>query len=415
MAALGSNILLSRVKSARFFQWWVQGPVLLADTMWIAWVLLSAGFRQQFFLFSFIELFLAAISESLGLLAVGAVLIGLASIALGSEGTLSAATLIRVPFFFATAVFYGYVLDAAKQQRRFSLQRETWAKQLEKEVRIRTQELEQQSTELRRMYDEVRVADQMKSEFVANMSHELRTPIHIILGYADLALEDPELPQAGEIRKSLQRIVEQVRALHRLVENVLTYANLERGRASVSPCRFPLDRLVDDLRVLRDELPPQADLAVRLQSSPGIEVTTDYDRLHSVLSNLLLNAVKFTPSGEVELSTREVGEEIEITVRDTGIGIFSRDLAHIFEPFRQVDGSSTRPFGGVGLGLAVASRNLKLLRGRIEVESEIGKGSIFRVHIPRCIDNDKWSAQSQATPTAARPSSGDNQIQSPPS
>ena len=413
VAALGSNVLLSRVDPARFFHWWVQAPVLLADTVWIALVLLSAGFGQQFFLFYFIELFLAAISESLGLLAVGAALIGVASIALGSDGSLSAATLIRVPFFFATAVFYGYVVDMAKQQRRFNLQRETWAKQLEKEVQIRTHELERQSSELRRMYDEVRAADQMKSDFVANVSHELRTPIHIIIGYADLALDDPELPQVGEVRKFLQRILEQARALHRLVENVLTYANLERGRASVSPCRFPVDRLIDDVRALCDDLPPQPGLAVRLQSLPGIEITTDYERLHSVLSNLLLNAVKFTPSGEVELSTREVGEEIEIAVRDTGIGISSHDLAHIFEPFRQADGSSTRPFAGVGLGLAIVSRNLKLLRGRIEVESEIAKGSTFRVHIPRCIDNGKWCGQVQASPTAESFSNRGNQIQPP--
>jgi signal transduction histidine kinase len=113
----------------------------------------------------------------------------------------------------------------------------------------------------------------------------------------------------------------------------------------------------------------------------------------------------------VELSTREAGEEVEIAVRDTGIGISSHDLAHIFEPFRQADGSSTRPFAGVGLGLAIVSRNLKLLRGRIEVESEIAKGSTFRVHIPRCIDNGKWCGQTQASPTAESFSSRGSQIQ----
>jgi len=133
------------------------------------------------------------------------------------------------------------------------------------------------------------------------------------------------------------------------------------------------------------------------------------------LSNLLLNAVKFTPSGEVELSTREVGDEIEISVRDTGIGIAAHDLAHIFEPFCQADASSTRPFTGVGLGLAIVSRNLKLLRGRIEVESAIGKGSTFRVHIPRSIDNRKWPGPSEASLAEQRPSNGDNQIHVPPS
>jgi signal transduction histidine kinase len=415
VAALMSNLLLSRVDPVWFFRWWVQGPIILADTVWIAVVLLSAGFGQQFFLFYFIELFLAAISESLGLLAVGATMIGVASIALGSQGILSAGVLIRVPFFFATAVFYGYVVDMVKQQQRFNLQRDVWAKQLEKEVRIRTHELERQSTELRRMYNEVRAADQLKSDFVANVSHEVRTPIHIIIGYADLALEDPELPRASEIRKFLQRILEQARGLHRLLENVLTYANLERGRASVSPRQFPMDGLVNDMRALCEDLPPQPRLTVRLQSPPGIEVTTDYERLHSVLSNLLLNAVKFTPAGEVELSTRAVGDEVEITVRDTGIGIAAQQLAHIFEPFRQADSSSTRSFAGVGLGLAIVSRNLKLLGGRIEVETAVGKGSTFRVHIPRSIDNRKWPGPSEASLAEQRPANGGSRIQPPPS
>jgi len=414
VAALGSNALLSGVRRAGFFHWWVQGPVIVADTLWIAVLLVSAGFGQQFFLFYFIELFLAAMSESLGLLAVGATLIGVASIALGGLWDLSAATLVRVPFFFATAVFYGYVVDMAKQQRRFNSQREMWARQLENEVRIRTHELERQGEALHRMYEEVRAADRMKSDFVANMSHELRTPIHVILGYADLALDDPELPQTGEVRRFLERIAERGRVLHRLVENVLAYANLERGQVSVSPCRFPIDRLIDELRVLCDDLRSHPGLAVRLQNLPGVEVTTDYDRLHSTLSNLLLNAVKFTPSGEVELSACEVGEEVEIIVRDTGIGISRDELPHIFEPFHQVDGSSTRSFTGVGLGLAIVSRNMKLLRGRIETESEIGKGSTFRLYIPRCIDDGKWCGEIQIGPVGERVPGSGNQVPSPP-
>lgn len=391
VVALTSNALLGRVNPEHFFRWWVQGPVLLADTVWIALVLLSAGFGQQFFLFYFIELFLAAISESLALLAVGAALIGVASIALGSDGGLSSATLIRVPFFFATAVFYGYVVDMAKQQRRVNEQREIWTNRLEAEVRVRTRELERQSTELRRMYDEVRAADRMKSNFVANMSHELRTPIHVILGYADLALDDPQLPRDSDLGKFLHHIQERARALHRLIENVLAYANLERGQATMMLRNFPMQSLIDDLRALCSDVPLPAGVSVRLQTMPGIEVATDYDRLYAVLSNLLLNAVKFTPSGEVEVWAKEVGSDIEITVQDTGIGISEDELPRIFEAFRQADGSSTRPFGGIGLGLAIVTRNVKLLGGRIEVESQLGKGSVFRVSVPRSLAKGRRS------------------------
>jgi signal transduction histidine kinase len=385
VVALLSNAALGRVNTAQFFRWWVQGPVVLVDTVWIAVVLLSTGFQQQFFLFYFIELFLAAIGESLGLLALGAVILGTASITIGNEGVLTAATLIRVPFFFATAVFYGYVLDLTKQQRRLTLQRAAWAKQLETEVHRRTRELERQSAELRRMYDEVCAAERLKADFVANMSHELRTPVHIIMGYTDLALEDPHLPTDGELRTYLRRIAGRAHGLRQLIDNVLDYANLERGRVAVSPRRFPLDTLLGDLRAFCDDIPHPQDVAVRLASAPEIEVTTDYDRLLSVLSHLLLNATKFTPAGEVGLTVREARDQIELSVCDTGIGIPPQEINHIFEPFRQADGSSTRPFGGVGLGLAIVSRNLKLLDGRIEVESEIGRGSTFRVCIPRRI------------------------------
>ncbi len=382
-AALASNVLLGQIAPEQFFGWWVQGPVLLADTVWIALVLLSAGFGQQFFLFYFIELFLAAISESLALLAVGAVLIGIASIALGNDGSLSAATLIRIPFFFATAVFYGYVVDMAKQQRHVSLQRELWTNRLEQEVRARTCELERQGAEVRRLYDEVRVADRIKSDFVANMSHELRTPIHVILGYVDLALEDPHVPPDSELCRFLHHLQDRARALQRLVENVLAYANFERGQAAMTPRRFAMQAVMDDLGALCADLPLPAGVRVRLQAPPGLELTTDYDRLYSVLSNLLLNAVKFTPTGEVDVQARAAVSGIEISVHDTGIGISEDELPRIFDPFRQVDGSSTRPFGGIGLGLAIVLRNVKLLGGHLEVESELGKGSKFRVVVPR--------------------------------
>ena len=176
--SLLSNVGLSRISTAHFFRWWVQAPVLLCDTAWISSALLSAGLGQPFFLLYFIELFLAAVVESIGLLAISAVLIGVASIVVAGNDALSAASLIHLPFFFATAMFYGYVVDLTKQERRRAAEREAWAHQLESEVKMRTHELEQQSHELRGLYEQVLAANQGQSEFVANMSHELRTPLN---------------------------------------------------------------------------------------------------------------------------------------------------------------------------------------------------------------------------------------------
>lgn len=390
--ALASNVVLGRLPTSIFFRWWVQGPLVLMDTVWIAVVMLSAGFTQQYFLFYFIQLFLVAISESLGLLALGAILIGSASVALGGEGVLTSATLVRVPFFFATAVFFGYVLDMTKQERRWGRQRALWAKRLETEVRIRTRELERQGADLHRLYEEARAADQLKSEFVANMSHELRTPIHIIMGYAELAMENLGPSPLEDVRNFLERITDRARDLHRLVEGVLDYANLERGRVTLKPRRFRIDSLLADLQSLCSDIPRSSEVTVQFDAAPGLEVTTDYDRLRSVLSNIVINGLKFTPAGSVRLAVRETNGGIELAVHDTGIGIPPEALGQIFEPFRQVDGSTTRHFGGVGLGLAIVQRNLKLLEGRIQVDSQVGQGSTFRVSIPHCLGGGDESA-----------------------
>jgi len=388
VGGLASNLALGRTDKRQFFQWWIQGPVLVCDSVWIAVVLLSAGMNQQFFLFYFIELFLAAITENLALLAMGAVLIGLTSLVVSGDAQMQSSSLIRLPFLFATAVFYGYVVDITKHERRSAAERATWAKQLEAEVAARTEELERQSAEMRTLYQRVIEADRLKSEFVANMSHELRTPLNAIMGYSDLAMDDPQLPPDAEARIFLSRIATGARALHRLVEGILHYATLDRGQAIVLVSRFSADKLLGELRDLCADVSTNRDVTITVQAAPTLELVTDFDRLYSILSNLLLNAIKFTRHGAIEVSVRPLGTAVEFSVRDTGIGIAASQLEHIFEPFRQGDGSSTRAFGGVGLGLAIVKRNIELLGGRIHVESRVASGSKFCLSIPRRLDSD---------------------------
>jgi len=258
-------------------------------------------------------------------------------------------------------------------------------------------ERRRQERETQQFLHRLREANRLQGEFVANMSHELRTPLNVIIGYADLLGDEPSVQADTDARLFLQRIAAAGRALHRLVESVLEYARLDRGRSVLIPRRFPAAQLLAELRELGDDVRGSSEIAVRVQTHAELTFRTDYDRLYSVLSNLLLNAIKFTVQGSVELTARRVGSLAEFTVRDTGIGIDTEELAHVFEPFRQVDGSPTRTYGGVGLGLAIVRRNVELLQGSVDLESELGVGTCFRVRIPlELVEHDNERATSAA-------------------
>jgi len=391
--ALFSNLVLRRVSPAALFAWRTQSVVLLVDTAWVSLTLLRAGMGQDFFLFYFIVLFLAALSENLAVLAAGAVILGLACVALGGEAHLAARSLVRLPFFLATATFYGYMIQGGRQERERAAIRDRWAEELEEEVRARTRALQEKSMELQQLNHQLLDANRVRAEFIANMSHELRTPLNSIIGYSDILMEEEAVRNQPDMKIAVQRIATSGRALFQLIENILEYARLERSPAKVLPSRFGLKRLTLQLHALCRDLPRKQGVDVRFGEVPDIELNTDYGRLYSALSNLLLNAIKFTVSGGVEFGARQVNGTVEFCVRDTGIGISEEGLDNLFEPFRQLDGSSTRQFGGVGLGLAVVRRNVELLRGTVDVKSAVGKGTTFRVRVPRdCTDRDAVSS-----------------------
>ncbi len=229
---------------------------------------------------------------------------------------------------------------------------------------------------------ELKQLNRLQTEFVANVSHELRTPLNVIIGYSDLLADDPSFQTGSDVRSFVGRISSAARALHRLVESVLEYARLDRGRTPLLLTRFSADQLMLELRALCNDVCASPDVNVHVSSIPDFHFCTDYDRLYSVLSNLLLNALKFTPRGDVSLSLVREGGEAEFCVRDTGIGIEPDNLLHVFEPFQQVDGSPTRSFGGVGLGLAIVRRNVDLLGGSVTVDSQVDVGTTFRIRIP---------------------------------
>ena len=234
-----------------------------------------------------------------------------------------------------------------------------------------------------RLIEKLERADRLKSEFVATMSHELRTPLNIIMGYSDLLLEGSLGPLAPEQLDGLQRVARSSRDLLDLINETLDLSRLEAGRLQVERADTDITELLHDIDAETVTLRDKPEVVFSWQIEPDLpHVYTDALKLKVVLKNLIQNALKFTAHGSVTVAARRHDDGVEFSVADTGIGIAPEAVSIIFEPFRQVDGSSTRRYGGVGLGLYIVRRLLDLLGGTIAVESTLGHGTVFRVWVP---------------------------------
>ena len=234
---------------------------------------------------------------------------------------------------------------------------------------------------LEREKEEAHQSSAAKSAFLANMSHEIRTPLHAILGMAEVLEAESKDERARGHLSVLKGAGENL--LH-IVNDVLDISRIESGKLKIERVEFSLETLLDETIDLILSETRTKELDVTLFHDPSLAdlVRGDPVRLRQVLLNLLTNAIKFTNQGEIYLEVRGDGDNVRFTVRDTGIGISQEKWEEIFEAFTQADESTTRHFGGTGLGLTICRRLVDLMGGRIGVDSTPGKGSRFYFTIP---------------------------------
>lgn len=232
--------------------------------------------------------------------------------------------------------------------------------------------------------DRLRQVDQLKSEFLASMSHELRTPLNSIIGFADVLLEGLD----GELNERMEEDVRLIRDsgahLRALIGDILDMSKIEAGRMELRYDQVDIRQMATEIVATANLLAHEKSLDLYLNIESDVTtVDADRTRLRQVLWNIVGNALKFTENGYVTLSMQMQGENLLVTIRDTGVGIKPENIGVVFEQFRQVDGSLNRTIGGTGLGMPISKNLVELHGGKIWVESAFGQGSTFRFTIPR--------------------------------
>ncbi|MBN8605957.1 MAG: response regulator [Caulobacterales bacterium] len=230
-------------------------------------------------------------------------------------------------------------------------------------------------------------ANLAKSQFLANMSHELRTPLNAIIGYAEMLQEDAQDSGDTATVQDLSRILGAAKHLLSLINEILDLSKIEAGRMDVSVTAFDPHELLEDLiATVRPTAEQNGDVITLRESGAQALANTDSMKLGQCVLNLLSNAAKFTKNGKIDVlvERRELNGVMQlfVSVSDTGIGMSSEHMARLFQPFVQADPTITQQYGGTGLGLTITRRLAQLLGGDVSVESALGQGSIFTLHVP---------------------------------
>jgi HAMP domain-containing protein/signal transduction histidine kinase len=266
-----------------------------------------------------------------------------------------------------------------------------------RDIETKNAEIEQARQEIEERAKQLDQANRYKSQFLANMSHELRTPLNSLLVLARLLAQNPHGNLTGKQVEYATVVHSSGSDLLRLINDILDLTKVEAGKMDINPERFALTGLIEDLRGVFGPLTEEKRLGFTITTAPGVpaDLVTDKQRLRQIVYNLLSNAVKFTERGRVELRIEtaaappheqvaqgHAGPWIVFSITDTGIGISQDNLTSIFSAFQQADGTTSRRYGGTGLGLAICREVAARLGGEVTVQSELGAGSTFSLHLP---------------------------------
>ncbi|MDB4957169.1 MAG: Two-component hybrid sensor and regulator [Myxococcales bacterium] len=227
-------------------------------------------------------------------------------------------------------------------------------------------------------------AGKEKAQFMANVTHELRTPLQGIMGLSDLVAKGIYGTASDKQREAMRELKASAHRLLSLIDDLLQLATYDAGKLGLKLAEVDLGEVLPSAISTAQWLVADKQLQIALDLEPVPVLVTDRGKLNQIVLNLLSNAIKFTPdAGSITLRARRDGDGVRIEIEDTGIGIAPADLTRVFDEFHQVDGSTSREYGGVGLGLSLVRRLLVLLGGTISVESTLGRGSTFCVRLPR--------------------------------
>lgn len=270
-------------------------------------------------------------------------------------------------------------------------------------------ERNQQARQLEIAKEKAEAANRAKSDFLANMSHEIRTPMNAVIGFSELAIES----SSEEDRHNfLQHILDSSKALLGILNDILDFSKIEAQQMTLENSVFRLDVLLENLNKMFTLRAREKGLAFTIEKAADVPalLVGDQLRLRQILTNLLGNSIKFTASGHVTLavSRRDSVDGsvlLDFCVKDTGIGMTPEQIETLFQPFQQADNSITRRFGGTGLGLSISRKLALLMGGNINIQSEFGKGSEFRLQVRLAIaDKEEIALQASASDENGTPS-----------